>query len=171
MRKSLRISKNSFQKARSTPSLIKSITSDFGKNILEKQLINEILCSDFSVTAQTRCFSFSRIMTAFSTGKIRFSQSNYGTINNLHFSTFSNTYKQLMAAQPLIEKSPLYLDGIQINWKFANYLHMVLSKFERALLISDSDSFTVADSLGTVLNLLFSILRVDPGEFKDAHQE
>ena len=75
-----------------------------------------------------------------------------------------------MAAQPLIEKSPLYY-GIEINWKLASYLYKISSQFEPALLASDSDSYTVADSLASLFNLLLKLVLVNPGEFKDVHQE
>ena len=76
-----------------------------------------------------------------------------------------------MANKPLIELHPDYLDGHHINWDLASYLFEVSRIFEPALLASDSDSFTVGDSLSSFFNLLYFVLTVNPGKFKAIHQE
>ena len=76
-----------------------------------------------------------------------------------------------MASEQLLKKHPEYLNGHRIDWNMVHYLYAVTKEFEPGLDFSDSDRFTVGDSLATLFNLLRFLLQINPSSFKNIHQE
>ncbi|CAG5076864.1 Oidioi.mRNA.OKI2018_I69.PAR.g8571.t1.cds [Oikopleura dioica] len=94
----------------------------------------------------------------------------------IRFRSFITTYKQLMANEPLLRRHQKYLTDSksilhEIDWKLVHYLHSVSQVFEPALASTDSDHFSVGDTLTKLFDLLKFLLQIDPADFKEIHQE
>ncbi|CAG5101859.1 Oidioi.mRNA.OKI2018_I69.chr1.g37.t1.cds [Oikopleura dioica] len=94
----------------------------------------------------------------------------------IRFRSFITTYKQLMANEPLLRRHQKYLTDSksithEIDWKLVHYLYSVSQVFEPALASTDSDHFSVGDTLAKLFDLLKFLLQVDPADFKEIHQE
>jgi hypothetical protein len=76
-----------------------------------------------------------------------------------------------MANEPLLRRHPEYLNGHEIDWKLVHYLYSITQVFDPVLAFTDSDKFSVGDTLSTLFDLLKFLLHVDPSEFKEIHQE